>query len=113
MGNVGVTGMAFDPDFGKRGFARDLFRLRFRRLGIDQPTFAARFGVSFGMVKDQEQARVKPSRAFKVLAAAIELDPELIERAARIAAERWPNAPAIAGGNDAAPISEAIAGVRA
>jgi hypothetical protein len=106
--------MAFDPDFGKQGFARDLFRLRFRRLRIDQPTFAARFGVSFGMVKDQEQARVKPSRAFKVLAAAIELDPELVERAARIAQERWPDAAAeIAGEDQAAPISEAIAGVRA
>lgn len=84
--------MGFDPDFGKQGFARDLFRLRFRRLRIDQPTFAARFGLSFGMVKDQEQSRVKPSRAFKVLAAAIELDPALIERAARIAEERWPDA---------------------
>jgi hypothetical protein len=34
---------------------------------------------------------VKPSRAFKVLAAAIELDPALMERAARIAEERWPD----------------------
>ena len=106
--------MAFDPDFGKQGFARDLFRLRFRRLRIDQPTFAARFGVSFGMVKDQEQARVKPSKAFKVLVAAIELDPALIERAARIAEERWPDAQVkVTGDNDAAGVSEAIAGVRA
>lgn len=83
--------MAFDPDFGKVGFARDLFRLRFRRLRIEQPAFAARFGLTFGMVKDQEQARAKPSKAFKVLVAAIELDPGLIERAARIAEERWPD----------------------
>lgn len=82
--------MPFDPDFGKTGFARDLFRLRFRRLRVDQPTFAARFGLSFGSVKDQEQARCKPSRALKVLVAAIELDPALVERAARIADERWP-----------------------
>jgi hypothetical protein len=81
--------VAFDPDFGKVGFARDLFRLRFRHLKVDQPTFAARFGVTFGMVKDQEQARHRPSAAFKVLVAAIELDPDLIERAARIAANRW------------------------
>ncbi len=84
--------MGFDPDFGKTGFARDLFRLRFRRLRIDQPAFAARFGLSFGSVKDQEQARSKPSRALKVLVAAIELDPEFMERAAREAEKRWPGA---------------------
>lgn len=83
--------MAFDPDFGKTGFARDLFRLRFRSLRIDQPSFAERFGLTFGMVKDQEQARFEPSRAFKVLVAAIELDADLIERAARIAQKRWPH----------------------
>lgn len=106
--------MGFDPDFGKRGFARDLFRLRFRRLRIDQPTFAARFGLSFGMVKDQEQSRVKPSKAFKVLVAAIELDPGMMERAARIAEERWPEAPVKeTGENLSGGISEAIAGVHA
>ncbi len=82
--------MTFDPDFGKVGFARDLFRLRFRRLRIDQPTFAERYGLTFGAVKDQEQARHKPSRAMRVLVAAIELDPALMERAAKIAKERWP-----------------------
>ncbi len=83
--------MPFDPDFGKTGFARDLFRLRFRRLKIDQARFAQRFGLTFGMVKDQEQARSAPSKAFKVLVAVIELDPDLAERAARIAEERWPS----------------------
>lgn len=89
--------MAFDPDFGKQGFARDLFRLRFRRLRIEQPAFAKRFGLTFGMIKDQEQARARPSKAFKVLVAAIELDPALIERAARIAEDRWPDEPAKTG----------------
>jgi len=42
--------MAFDPDFRKQGFARDLFRLRFRRLRIGQPAFTARFGLTVGMV---------------------------------------------------------------
>ncbi|KQM98741.1 hypothetical protein ASE78_05810 [Sphingomonas sp. Leaf25] len=83
--------MAFDPDFGKVGFARDLFRLRFRRLRIDQPTFAERFGLSFGSVKDQEQARHKPSKAMRVLVAAIDLDPEFMAKAAKVAAERWPD----------------------
>lgn len=82
--------MTFDPDFGKVGFARDLFRLRFRRLRIDQPTFAERYGLTFGAVKDQEQARCRPSKAMRVLVAAIELDPKLMERAAKIARERWP-----------------------
>lgn len=82
--------MAYDPDFGKTGFARDLFRLRFRRLRIEQPDFAKRFGLTFGQIKDQEQARHSPPRALKVLVAAIEIDPDLIERAARIAEERWP-----------------------
>ena len=82
--------MAYDPDFGKQGFARDLFRLRFRRLRIEQPEFARRFGLTFGMVKDQEQARFKPAKAFKVLVAAIEMDPGFIEEAARVAEQRWP-----------------------
>ena len=83
--------MAFDPDFGKQGFARDLFRLRFRRLRVDQETFALRFGLTFGAVKDQEQARHKPSKAMRVLVAAIELDPALMEKAAREAEKRWPD----------------------
>ena len=82
--------MAYDPDFGKTGFARDLFRLRFRRLKIEQPDFAKRFGLTFGQIKDQEQARHKPPRTLKVLVAAIEMDPDFIERAARVAEDRWP-----------------------
>lgn len=106
--------MTFDPDFGKKGFARDLFRLRFRRLRIEQPAFAKRFGLTFGMIKDQEQSRAKPSKAFRVLVAAIELDPASIERAARIAEERWPDAPVKeTGENLSGGISEAIAGVHA
>ncbi|GHH16085.1 hypothetical protein GCM10008023_19690 [Sphingomonas glacialis] len=78
-----------DGIFAKTAFARDLIRLRFRRLRLSQSAFADRFGLTFGLMKDQEQARVAPSRALRVLIAAIELDPELIERAARVAAERW------------------------
>ena len=80
----------FDPDFGKTGFARDLFRIRFRGLRVSQVIFAKRFGLSLGQVRDQEQGRAMPSRAFRTLAVAIELDPALVERAAKIAAERWP-----------------------
>jgi DNA-binding transcriptional regulator YiaG len=80
--------MTFDPDFGKTGFQLDLFRLRFRRLRLSQRAFAERFGLTFSMVRDQEQRRVKASRVFQVMVAAIELDPALIERAAKLAKER-------------------------
>jgi transcriptional regulator with XRE-family HTH domain len=83
--------MSTDPDGGKVGFARDLFRLRFRRLRYRQDVFAQRFGLSHGMVKDQEQGRVKPSAAFKVLVAAIDMDPLFMARAAQSASDRWPD----------------------
>lgn len=83
--------MTFDPDFGKVGFARDLFRLRFRTLKVDQKSFADRFALSFGMIRDQEQGRSAPSRAFKVLLVAIELDPDLMAHCADIARRRWPD----------------------
>lgn len=79
------------------GFPRHLFSLRWsmRLPGIrhapSQAAFAKRFGLTFGMVKDQEQGRCKPSRSLKVLVAAIELDPALVARAAKLAAERWPD----------------------
>ena len=81
--------MPRDPDFGKVGFARDLFRLRFRTLKLDQATFAKRYGLTFGNVKDMEQARRQPVAAARVLVAAIEMDPDLIERAALEADRRW------------------------
>jgi transcriptional regulator with XRE-family HTH domain len=79
----------YDPGLGKKGFARDLLLLRFRRLRLTQARFADRFGLSFGAVKDQEQSRVAPSRAMKVLVAAIEMDPEFMARAAAEASRRW------------------------
>jgi transcriptional regulator with XRE-family HTH domain len=80
--------MVFDETFGKTGFALRLMQLRFRELRLSQAAFAERFGLSIGMVKDAEQARTIPSRAALVLIEAIDLDPSLIERAARNA-ERW------------------------
>jgi DNA-binding transcriptional regulator YiaG len=79
----------FDPDYGKTGFARDLFRLRHRKLGICQESFAERYGVSLAMMKDQEQARHNPHPAFRVLVAAIDLDPFFMAKAAQAAEERW------------------------
>ena len=77
-----------DMGLGRNGFGRELFLLRFRRLRLSQEAFAERFGLTLGAVKDQEQGRHAPSRAMRVLVAAIEIDPDLMARAARLAAER-------------------------
>lgn len=76
--------MAFDPDFGKAGFARHLFRLRFRDLKLTQRAFAERFGLSYSVVRDAEQGAV-PSRALRLIVAAIANDPAFMEATARLA----------------------------
>lgn len=75
------------------GFGADLSRVRrsLPRRGaapVTQSQFASRFGLTLGAVKDAEQDRVAPSRAMRVLVAAIELDTELIDRAVVLAGER-------------------------
>ena len=75
------TRPAFDPDFGKVGFARHLMRLRFRRLGLSQRAFAARFGLSYSVVRDAEQG-AGPTAALRLIVAAIARDPTLMEAAA-------------------------------
>jgi DNA-binding transcriptional regulator YiaG len=62
-------------------FRRRLFQLRFRRLRLSQKAFAAHYGVSFGMVRDVEQGRSPPSRAFRSLVAVIDRDPALVAEA--------------------------------
>jgi hypothetical protein len=75
----------FDPDFGKTGFARHLFRLRFRRLKLSQRAFAERFGLSYSVVRDAEQgARLTPS--LRLIVAAIADNPERMAAIARLAA---------------------------
>ena len=69
------------PSFGDR-----LFKLRFRRLNLSQEAFAKRYGLTHGMVKDAEQGRHNPSRAFVSLVAVIERDPDLAADAVRDAA---------------------------
>lgn len=61
--------MAFDPDFGKAGYARHLFRLRFRHLNLTQRAFAERFGLSYSLVRDAEQGAA-PTRALRLIVAA-------------------------------------------
>lgn len=69
-----MTARVFDPDFGKTGFARHLFRLRFRRLKLSQREFSERFALSYSVVRDAEQgARATPS--LRLIVAAIARDP--------------------------------------
>lgn len=74
--------MTFDPDFGKTGFARHLFRLRFRDLKLNQRSFAERFGLSYSVVRDAEQGAA-PTRALRLIVAAIASNPSAMEAAAR------------------------------
>jgi len=81
--------MIDDPENARpEGFARSLFRLRFRRLHLSQRQFADRFGLSLGAIRDVEQGRVRPSLALSVLVEAIALDPVLMATAALNAEKR-------------------------
>jgi len=74
----------FDPYFGKTGFARRLFVLRFRQLDRwPQSLFTERYGFSLGAYRDLAQGRSKPTMALRVLIAAIEADPEWMAQIAK------------------------------
>jgi transcriptional regulator with XRE-family HTH domain len=75
----------FDPDFGKTGFARHLFRLRFRHLKLSQRAFAERFGLSYSVVRDAEQG-ARPTPSLRLIVAAIADNPERMAAIARLAA---------------------------
>lgn len=74
----------FDPDFGKAGFARHLFRLRFRDLRLSQRAFADRFGLAYSVVRDAEQG-ARPTSALRLIVAAIATDPAFMASAATMA----------------------------
>jgi putative transcriptional regulator len=50
------------------------------RLGLAQPEFAARFGLSVGTVRDWEQGRTQPDRPAQVLLRVIEAAPDVVRR---------------------------------
>lgn len=77
--------MTFDPDMGKTGFARHLFRLRFRRLKLSQRAFAERFGLGYPTIRDLEQGVTQPTPAMRLIVAAIARDPGGMEEAAKMA----------------------------
>lgn len=76
-----MTAKAFDSDFGKSGFARHLFRLRFRRLKLSQRQFSERFALSYSVVRDAEQG-ARPTRSLKLIVTAIARDPAFMAAAA-------------------------------
>ena len=76
-----MTAKVFDPDFGKSGFARHLFRLRFRRLKLSQRQFSERFALSYSVVRDAEQG-ARPTPSLRLIVAAIAYDPAFMAGAA-------------------------------
>ena len=79
-----MTAKVFDPDFGKDGFARHLFRLRFRRLKLSQREFSARFALSYSVIRDAEQG-ARPTPSLRLIVAAIARDPKFMAAAAKSA----------------------------
>lgn len=79
-----MTAKIFDPDFGKDGFARHLFRLRFRHLKLSQRKFAERFALSYSVVRDAEQG-ARPTPSLRLIVAAIARDPAFMAAAAKSA----------------------------
>ena len=65
--------------------AEAIYRLRWSQLGLSQAAFATKFGLSYATVQNIEQGRRVIAPLARVVLAAIELDPELMARAAIIA----------------------------
>ena len=55
------------------------------KLGLTQPEFATRFGLSVGTVRDWEQHRAAPDRPAQMLLRVIEAAPEVVLRVAQSA----------------------------
>lgn len=51
-----------------------------QRLGLSQPAFALRYGLSVAAVRDWEQGRRQPERPARVLLHLIEKEPETVGR---------------------------------
>ena len=59
-----------------------------RALGLTQETFAARYQIPLGTLRDWEQAQAEPDQPAQAYLRAIAGDPEGVERALRSSAER-------------------------
>lgn len=51
-----------------------------KKLGLNQPEFASRYGLAVGTIRDWEQARSQPDRPAQVLLRVIEQEPEMVQR---------------------------------
>ena len=75
---------AYSQGNGARGFTVhhpvDVRALR-KRMGLNQPEFAARFGLAVGTLRDWEQGRSQPDRPAQTLLRVIEREPEAVLRA--------------------------------
>ncbi len=54
-----------------------------KKLGLSQGQFAAKYGLDRSTVQQWEQGRRRPERSARVLLRAIELNPDVVEEAAR------------------------------
>ena len=80
--------MSAKPSFATPD-AEAIYRLRWTELGLSQRAFADRFGIPYATVQNIEQGRGAPKPLALLVLAAIELDPDLMARAAAsVAAER-------------------------
>ncbi len=52
-----------------------------RKLGLSQKAFSARYGFSFGRIRDWEQGRSSIDTPSRLLLKIIETEPEVVERA--------------------------------
>lgn len=78
----------FDPNFGKTGFALDLFNLRFRRMRLSQRAFAAQYGLGYPTIRDLEQGVRQPSPAMRLIVTAIDRDPAGMAEVAAVASRQ-------------------------
>jgi putative transcriptional regulator len=70
--------------------AEVIYRLRWTRLGLSQAAFAERYGVPYATVQNIEQGRGQPKPLARLILTAIELEPDLMARAAKAAID-WPS----------------------
>lgn len=74
-----------NPPLTRTQFAKlkrvPLIRRVRRSLGISQETFAKRFGIPLGTLRDWEQGRTEPDAASRSFIKVIERDPKAVEKA--------------------------------
>jgi putative transcriptional regulator len=76
-----------DPKSYRVHVATDIDVMKIRKdKGLTRETFAMRFGLQLGTVRDWEQRKRQPDGAARVLLTVIDKEPEAVERALKAAA---------------------------